>query len=79
MNVHIIRLFIIRVLKIDKDSKLVKGGTPSGRITITQVCKPHTQAITTIAVDNEGSTLATGVSSVLLLYIITNLLFYIVR
>ena len=54
----------IRVLKINKDSKLVKGGTPSGRITITQVCKPHTQAITTIAVDNEGSILATGVSSV---------------
>lgn len=36
--------------------------TPPGSLTLLNVCKPHTQAINSLAVDTNGALLATGVS-----------------
>ena len=37
-------------------------GSPVGDISLIHACKPHTKDITTIAIDSNGSILATGVS-----------------
>lgn len=37
---------------------------PAGELKLVVACKPHTQAITTLAVDEKGTLLATGVSIV---------------
>ena len=53
--------FYIRVLKINKSS-LTSSSTTLDQLSLLAVCKPHTQAITALAVDKEGTLLATGVS-----------------
>ena len=38
-------------------------GSPVGDLSLIHACKPHTKDITTIAIDSNGSILATGVST----------------
>ena len=57
---------VFRAIKIDEKRLLVppQGGVVTKGLSLLHVSKPHTSAITAIAVDKEGKLLATGVSSV---------------
>ena len=45
-----------------------RKGVPIGKLILIHVCKPHTQPVTAVAVDQEGAILATGVSIYICIY-----------
>ena len=57
---------VFRAIKIDEKRLLAppQGGVVTKGLSLLHVSKPHTSAITAIAVDKEGKLLATGVSFV---------------
>ncbi len=77
---NVIYYFFVRILKLDKDSyrsrssSMHNKGVPTGKLSLVNVSKPHTQAVTAIAIDPEGKLLATGVSSTPLLSYCNNYL-----
>ena len=59
------RVLLINELSTISSTSRVSAspGSPVGDLSLIHACKPHTKDITTIAIDSNGSILATGVST----------------
>lgn len=62
--VHISELSVhCRVMRVEESEGRRLAREPRGQLTLLHACKPHTKAVTSLALDREGKTLATGVGT----------------